>query len=905
MPLTLGTKFGPYEIVAPIGAGGMGEVYRATDTRLDRTVAIKVISGDVTVSQEAKQRFDREARALSSFSHPHICALYDIGHDNGSDFLVMEFLEGETLARRLERGALPIRELLKIGVEIADALDKAHRQGMVHRDLKPGNIMLTKSGAKLLDFGLVKPAGPSPAMVAGLADAATRTQPTSPITQQGFLVGTFQYMSPEQVQGQEADSRSDIFAFGAVLYEMATGKRAFQGKSQISVASAILEKDPEPISSIQSLTPPALEHVVERALAKEPEDRWQSASDIKAELKWISASGSQTGINAHPTRHRILPKLAWLVAAVLAGAVLVLTIALWNRPASQTPVVRSSILPPDGAVLISTSIFAGPVEVSPDGTRVVFSARKGEEAQLLWVRSLSTGETRQLPGTEGADRPFWSWDGRSIGFFADRKLKKIDAAGGSVFTLADAPEGRGGTWNSEGVILFSPGAATPILRVPANGGSAVPVTKLDVAQNEITHRYPEFLPDGQHFLFLTRHSQAGAGSQPSIFVGSLDGAPPKKLFEAACNVKFSEGHLIYVREQALVAQRFDVKRLQLEGDPVTLANDARMDQRFSRGVFSASQNGVLAFETGIGHTNTLLQMMDRKGMVVDSMLARSGPAEYFNGGDPKISPDGKKVLAAIVDLRSGTSNIWQIDLVSGARTQLTSGGGDIYTAVWSPDGQSIAYGTTKQADFTASVMTQPFSGSTPAEVITHVQGSPYVVVDSWSPDGRTLLYGPLDPGYFESIWAIPVQGERKPALLLPNKSFLSHSQFSPDGRFVAYVSSESGRDEVYVTPFPNAERRWQVSQNGGTEPRWRRDGAELFYFGADNRLQAAQVKILGGDFAVGQTQSLFTLGRRGNDTWRYDVMPDGQHFVVNTATPEIQQQPITLITNWTGLLQKN
>src|SRR3954453_18223426 len=429
MPLAPGAKLGPYEIVSPIGAGGMGEGYRARDPRLDRSVAIKIVSGDVTTNPELRQRFEREARALSSLSHPHICALYDIGQldSNGSDYLVMEYLEGETLAKRLERGAMPIRELLKVRVEVADALDKAHRQGLVHRDLKPGNIMLTKSGAKLLDFGLAKAQAPAMAAAATF-DAATAAHPASPITQQGFLVGTFQYMSPEQVQGKEADSRSDIFAFGAVLYEMATGKRAFDGKSQIGIASAILEKDPEPISSIQSFAPPALEHIVDRALAKNPDERWQSASDIKAELKWIAASGSQPGL-AHATAVRPRVKPTWAIIGVLAGLAVGLATILFERSAPITPTIHASIVPPEGTTLISSGIFAAPLELSPDGTKLLFVARKGEEPQMIWVRQLDGGVAKPLAGTENASRPFWSHDSKSIGFFADRKLKKIDATG--------------------------------------------------------------------------------------------------------------------------------------------------------------------------------------------------------------------------------------------------------------------------------------------------------------------------------------------------------------------------------------------------------------------------------------------------------------------------------------------
>src|SRR3954469_1279585 len=617
MPLAPGAKLGPYEIVSPIGAGGMGEVYRARDTRLDRSVAIKIVSGDVTTNPELRQRFEREARALSSLSHPHICALYDIGQldANGSDYLVMEYLEGETLAKRLARGALPIRELLKAGIEVADALDKAHRQGLIHRDLKPSNIMLTKSGAKLLDFGLAK--AQTPAMAAAATfDAATAAHPTSPITQQGFLVGTFQYMSPEQVQGKEADSRSDIFAFGAVLYEMATGKRAFDGKSQIGIASAILEKEPEPISSVHALAPPALEHIVERALAKDPDERWQSASDIKAELKWIAASGSQPGLARATSGKKARKRDMWAIFGVVVGLGILLASLVIERPAATAPMIRATITPPEGNTLTSSGIFAAPMELAPDGKRLLFVAHKGEEPEMIWVRDLATGIAKPLTGTENASRPFWSYDGKSIGFFADRKLKKIDAAGGTIFTLVPALEGRGGTWGPDGTILFGSFATSGIFAISASGGTMRQMTKLNAAENETTHRYPEFLPDGKHFLYLARHSGAGAGVRPTIFVGSLDGGPPKKILEAASNVKYVSGYVLYAREHALMAQRFDAKRFEVIGDPIVLSDDVKVDERFSRGVFSASQTGLLAYETGSAHSDFQLRIVSRSDLTM-------------------------------------------------------------------------------------------------------------------------------------------------------------------------------------------------------------------------------------------------------------------------------------------------
>ena len=896
MPLASGSKLGPYEIVAPAGAGGMGEVYKAKDTRLDRSVAIKIVSGDVTTNPELRARFEREARALSSLSHPHICGLYDIGRENGSDYLVMEYLEGETLAKRLERGPLPIRELLKIGVEVADALDKAHRQGLVHRDLKPGNVMLTKSGAKLLDFGLAKSQTPAIAAAASF-DAATVTHPASPITQQGFLVGTFQYMSPEQVQGHEADSRSDIFAFGAVLYEMATGKRAFDGKSQIGIASAILEKDPEPISSIQSFAPPALEHIVERALAKNPDERWQSASDVKAELKWIAASGSQPGL-VRATSKRVRIRASWAMVGILAVVALSLAWMLIGRSGTSAQMVKASILPPEGSTLISSGIFAAPLELSPDGSKLLFVARNGEEPQMIWVRQLDSGVAKPLAGTENAGRPFWSPDSKSIGFFADRKLKKIDATGGPVFTLADAVEGRGGSWNTQGTILFSPAAFAGLYSVPAAGGVVRQVTKLDPKEGETTHRYPEFLPDGRHFLYLTRHSGAGAGIHPAIEVASLDGGEGKHLIEVGSNAKYVRGYLLYVREHALMAQKFDEKKLELSGDPVVLAEDVMVDERFSRGVFTASQTGLIAFQSGDARDEYVLRVISRSDSEMRQAKDLGDAAVYFNGGDPAISPDGKSALAAIVDLHSGQSNLWRIDLTTGGRDRLTSGS-DVYTATWSPDGKEIAYMGSKGTSTVRGVMLQSISGTGAARELVSMDPVSLPELSAWSPDGNLFYVAGSDPRA-NQLWSLPAAGG-KPTVLFKDTAFYSTPQVSPDRHFMAYVTDETGRDEVYVTTYPALGRRWQISQSGGTEPRWRRDGKELFFFAADNHLQAVPVKISGSDFEAGQPQSLFAVSKKGIAVWRYDVLPDGQHFLVTTAKQGAAAN-ITLVTNWTNLL---
>jgi serine/threonine protein kinase len=502
MALTSGTRLGPYEILAPLGAGGMGEVYRARDTRLDRTVAIKILPLHLSENPILRQRFEREAKAISSLNHPHICVLHDIGNQDGIQFLVMECVEGETLAKRLEKGPLPLEQALKYGMQIADALDKAHRTGVVHRDLKPGNIMLTGSGAKLLDFGLAKAAPP---LAAGetLTAAATRT---TPVTQQGTIVGTFQYMSPEQVEGKEVDARSDIFSFGAVLYELVTGRQAFPGKSQLSVASAILEKEPEPISTLQPMTPPALDHAIRVCLAKDPEERWQTPRDLLLELKWIAGGGSQTGLlSAGTPRSRSYNRLSWTLVTVLSLSVLVLlTVSRQRAPASASP-VRFLIHPPANSYIN----VEGRAAVSPDGRHLTFVAPDSNGKDVLWVRSFDSLTARSLAGTEGALFPFWSPDSRWISFFANRStLQKIDITGGPPISIASALAGNGGTWSRDGVIVFGTGATRLLYRVSAGGGEVVPLTKREKAVTS-GRLAPYFLPDGNHYLY--EGPQAGAG----------------------------------------------------------------------------------------------------------------------------------------------------------------------------------------------------------------------------------------------------------------------------------------------------------------------------------------------------------------------------------------------------------
>src|SRR5574341_1062935 len=595
MPLESGTKLGPYEITGAVGAGGMGEVYRARDTRLGRDVAIKVLPEAFAKDAILKERFEREAKTISSLNHPNICTLYDVGHQDGTDFLVMELLEGESLAQRLGKGALPVAETLRIGMEMSDALERAHRQGIVHRDLKPGNIVLTKAGAKLLDFGLAKPQVLTTASGTALSGLATQAHPTSPVPREGTVIGTFQYMSPEQVEGREADARSDIFALGAVLYEMATGKRAFEGKSQISIASAILEKEPEPISRVQPMTPPALEHVVKTCLAKDPEERFQTAHDVKIQLRWISESGSQISAAPVVRRKRSRERLAW-AAALLVVTALAAAGWLWKRAAwSYDAPIVTSILPPAKSFFSLAGNEGGPVEVSPDGKMLTFLATNAEGTPEIWVRDLSQHEARALPGTEGGKAPFWSPDSRSIAFFAGGKLKRVETAGGPAVTVCDAANARGGTWMPGGVILFTPNTQTGLQRVADSGGTPETITQID-AKLHTTHRWPYALPDGKHFLYLAANHRTPSGEQNGVYWASLDGTQSRLLVRSVANAAYAYGYRAFLRENTLMAQPFKPESGTLTGNPMPVVERVLYDSGVWRGVFSPSQNGVLAYQ---------------------------------------------------------------------------------------------------------------------------------------------------------------------------------------------------------------------------------------------------------------------------------------------------------------------
>ncbi|HKF51750.1 MAG TPA: protein kinase, partial [Candidatus Acidoferrales bacterium] len=825
----------------------MGEVYRARDTRLGRDVAIKILPQHLTEMADAKQRFEREARAVSSLNHAHICTLHDIGYQDGVDFLVMEYLEGETLGKRLERGPLAGVELLRTAIEIADGLEKAHRQGVVHRDLKPGNIMLTKAGAKLMDFGLAKSALDGAGSAPPLSSLTLSMNPagqtrTEPLTARGTVLGTFQYMSPEQMEGKETDARSDIFSFGAVLFEMATGKRAFDGKTTASVIAAILEREPPAISSMQPMSPPALDRLVKTCLAKEPDERFQSMHDVKLQLEWVRDAGSQAGVPAPVVAHR--KNREWLLAAVAglsAVAAIALAILYFARPTAKMPVIRSFIKPPANTSITSYNGGTAGFAISPDGLRVTYVALGPDGRSLLWVRALDSLQGQALDGTDGASMPFWSPDSQYIGFFAGGKLKKIQASGGPTLTLADAPGGRGGTWNKEGTILFTPFFGTPVLRVSDAGGAVAPVTTLNRGNNESTNRWPYFLPDGKHFLYLAGNPLTPVGNPTnSVMIGSLESKETKLLFRNHSNAIYASGYLLFLRQNTLMAQPFNSKKLELMGDAIPIAENVEDVAPRVQGSFSASDDGTLAFMES-GSTTRQMLWFDHNGKQVGGMPGMDSYA------DAQLSPDGK-VLAFV--LESPSTDIWLYDIARGVKTRFTFGSGS-ESPRWSPDGKRIAYTSIRNGQF--GIYAKAADGSGHEEVLLPPSVEQTYPLD-WSPDGKVLAYSQWELGAngASRLWMLPLK-DRKPYVFnLLEQSASPSARFSPDGKWLAYSSTESGRAEVYVTPFPTPGGKWQVSTEGGSFPVWRRDGKELFYMSVDDKIMAAEVSENGPSFVIGR-----------------------------------------------------
>ena len=884
MALSPGTKLGPYEILAPLGAGGMGEVYRARDTRLDRTVAIKVLPAELSAHEEVRARFEREARAVSSLNHPHICVLHDLGRENGIDYIVLEHLEGETLGERLTRGPLSPEDLLAIAIPIADALDKAHRKGLVHRDLKPANIMLTKSGAKLLDFGLAR--------ATGLGDAGTDSRsPTMSrsLTAQGTIVGTFQYIAPEVLEGAEADERADIFAFGATLFEMATGKRAFEGKSQASVIAAILEREPPPISTVQPMAPPALERLVKQCLAKDPDERIQSMHDVLLQLRWIQEGGSRAGIAA-PTaaRRRGHARLAWAVAGVATVAAATFAVGYMSRTPPKLEPIRFQISGPEEVSR------AGSPRVSPDGRYIAYDAIDSTGKASLWVRPLGALTAHPIAGADPTRRPFWSPDSRQLAFFAGAKLKKVGLEGGAAQTICESRSGADGTWSPKGIILFDGGSRDSILRVAASGGPPEPASFIDRSRGEVGHAWPQFLPDGEHFLFLALTAKA---ESTWIKAGKLGSKESKPLVVGAFSrLEFAApGYVLFVRDRALLAQAFDPRGLRFRGEPFPIADDVQAAD-FAQGSaeFSTSSNGVLALRGESSTGGARLVWKDRAGRELGTL----GEPNDFNSLE--LSPDGERAAVTIGD-NSANMDIWVIERGRGVASRLTFHSEMDAWPIWSPDGSRIAFTSNRSGQFNVYVTRADGSGEEERLGPSNEDVGP----DDWSPDGRDILVSVNAQGTRWDLWTVPLNPADKATPFLNTSAHEMVGRYSPDGAWIAYHSNESGQREVYVRTRSGSGGKYQVSVQGGSDARWSHDGKELFYLSLRGDLMVVDVTTT-PSFRTGIPRRLFQAEPpRGMEGPQYDVTPDGQRFLVWAPARGTALPPTTVIVNWTSGLERD
>ncbi len=871
MDVSNGARLGPYEITGRIGAGGMGEVFRAKDTRLDRSVAIKVLPSEFAANAQLRARFEREARAISQLNHPNICTLYDVG----DGYIVMELLEGESLAERLVRGRLPISEVLRIGSQIADALERAHRNGIVHRDLKPGNIMLTKSGAKLLDFGLAK---------GGVFDVSpdSATQQQQPLTQEGTILGTFQYMAPEQLEGADVDHRADIFAFGAVLYEMATGRRAFEGKTKTSLIAAIVAAEPKPMSELQPLTPRALEQLVRACLAKDREDRIQTAHDLALELRWIAESASQSGVAAvAPSRRTKWMRVAWPLAMVVVAIAAWLLSARWQERNAVHPVYRAAIETPAGSPV---GIESGRPALSPDGSHVVIASFAKSGGSTLLVRKLGDLNWRELNGTEGAYDPFWSPDGKQIAFFSRRELRKValDGNSGSELIAATGVAPAGGTWSSAGTIVFATRAEMSRVKVP--GGEPAILFKSQSPTG--SYAEPYFLPDGNRFLFTSW--QIAEASQSQVWIGTLDGSEKPRRLIAGGSAQYANGYLFFAREGALYAQPFDASKGALTGEPQLIANAQYFRYPKPWSAYAVAANELLVLPPG-SEVRTQLTRVDHAGKVIATIGA---PAFYYS---PRLSHDGKRVAVDISD-SAASGDVWQIDVASGTAERFAFDAENESAPLWSPHGDAIAYFEDRGAN--EFVVVRPSAGGAPKTLPTVIDWN---VPSDWSLDGTRIFVtgGSL---HKESDIYVYSLAEQKLTPIVSSPAHDGSAHFSPDGRWFVYQSDERGQDEIYVQPFPPNGSKWQVSVNGGRVPLWSADG-KIYFEDAARRLNEAVVSTVGG-FACKPPQALFPIRTRedSDDIGQYDVAGDGT-FLIN-AIPDSATSSLTLVVNWRDALAK-
>lgn len=882
--LPSGTRLGPYEVLGLIGEGGMGQVYRAADTRLDRAVAIKVMPAALAEDRVRRERFEREARSISKLEHPNICPLYDVGElpdeIGGGLFLVMQFLEGETLAERLSRGPLSIKETLDVGIQIAEALAAAHRAGIVHRDLKPGNVMLTRAGARLLDFGLAR----TVASATGGDMAATAGDRTA-LTTQGTLLGTLHYMAPEQLDGREVDTRADVFAFGAVLYETVTSLKAFEAESPARVLSAILRDEPARVSTIVPVTPSGLDDLIHTCLAKDPNERWQGMGDVARQLRWLQSglSGGKSGPVARDAAPRVT-RARWrsslkLLAAAIAGVALG-GAAMWMAPRSTESRfgVHALLLPPENTYL------TGGLALSPDARTLAFVTSDANGERQIWIRPLASERARPIEGTNGASDPFWSPSGSEVAFFANDQLKRIAIGGGPATVVCEAGAGAGGSWSPTGTIVFQPHQQGALMQVASSGGRPEPATTLSTETAETHHLYPTFLPDGRHFVFYI------AGKQRGLYVGEIGSSARSLLFDpdpslpagaAATPGRYSpSGHLLYVRDRVLMARPFDAAARSLQGDAFKVADSVDYEPP---GVAAfAIAGSVLAYRPRQHLALGSLMWMDRNGAGLSEIAA--SPAAFRQ---VSLSPNGRSAAVERRDAQ-GLSSVWTIDLESGATVRVP---GEYWSGapLWSHDGSVLAYSIA--TDSPPNIAVRRDRGAAPEQRIT--KSSEIQYPGAFTPDARTLLFRAFSNDTGWDLFTVLLDGG-SPQRLLQTPADENELSLSPDGRLLAYTSNESGRTEVYVSRFPEMSNRVAVSSGGGQRPIWRGDGRELYFAASGSRLMAASMTVSGASATVGPAATLFEVPLFGG---LYAPSLDGRRFLIAMPAPSTDVVPMELQIN--------
>jgi Tol biopolymer transport system component/predicted Ser/Thr protein kinase len=892
MPIESGSHLGPYEIVSSIGAGGMGEVYRARDKRLERTVAIKVLAPSLSGDPEYRQRFEREARTVAALSHPRICPVYDIGTHDGLDYLVMEYLEGENLASRIAKGPLPVEEALRYGIQIADALDQAHRHGVVHRDLKPGNIMLTKSGAKLLDFGLAKGIEPRAGGSSSPSNLTSLPTATTPLTGQGLIVGTLQYMAPEQLEGGEADARTDLFAFGLILYEMIAGRRAFEARSQAAVISSIMSSSVPALSSHNSGVPPALDHLVSTCIAKDPDVRWQNATDVLLQLKWITEGGggphlgppgSGVAAAAPPAKQRNLVLWSALGASVCAAMILS-WVHFTERPAPPRLGVRFAIHSPADAVFFQGTDT--PI-LSPDGTRLIFTASRRTGVRVLWHQPLDSMEAKPLPGTENALLPFWSPDSRSVAFYSetDKKLRKVDLSGGPAVTLCAVQNGSAsGAWLANGSLIFYDDGK--LMRIASTGGEPKPLLGADIPAPKMTQLWPRALPDGKHILFLA----VGPPDKEGIYAANLESGQTRMVLPVRSLFEYSpDGYILYGRQEAIMAQRFDASKLASEGDPTPVVERALAFSAVWGPVASASANGTLVYSRPVNRA-AQLHWYTRDGKKLGSIEGARNYSQLL------LSPDGRRVAFELNGTeKTPNRTLWVLELSTGIPSLVTPNTEERYSdAVWSPDSRDLVYA--RFQGFKPSIVRKPAGGG-PEQVVISQQTALYP--EEVLPDGSIIALSQNG----KDIVRIPPSGG-KPESIFHTDFESDEPHVSPDGRWITYSTNESGQWEVYVAAFPSFGSRRQLSNAGGMGPVWRADGKELFYLSPLGKLMSAGFKSGGTQAETSVPSELFQTRLRADNRYnQYTVTSDGQRFLLYEPV-EDNDRPYHVVMNWTSLLKR-